>query len=59
MTEGGLFVCQAPTMNIWGDEWGEQDEDWSGGGALTKRLIPRGPVLGASLYELGPGTTHI
>jgi uncharacterized cupin superfamily protein len=42
-------------MNIWSDEWGEQDEDWSGGGALTKRLVPRGPVLGASLYELGPG----
>lgn len=42
-------------MNIWDDEWGEQGEDWSGGGALTKRLVPRGPLLGASLYELGPG----
>ena len=42
-------------MNIWDDEWGQQDEDWSGGGALTKRLVPHGPLLGASLYELGPG----
>lgn len=42
-------------MNVWDDEWGEQDRDWSGGGALTKRLVPRGPILGASLYELGPG----
>ena len=44
-------------MNIWGDEWGEQPDDWSGGGALLKRLTPRGfeHLLGASLYELGPG----
>ena len=42
-------------MNVWDDEWGQQDEDWSGGGALTKRLVPRGPLLGASLYELGRG----
>jgi uncharacterized cupin superfamily protein len=46
----------ATGMNIWDDEWGEQAEDWSGGGALTKRLVPGGgPLLGASLYELGPG----
>jgi uncharacterized cupin superfamily protein len=44
-----------PVVNIWDDEWGEQGEDWSGGGALVKRLVPRGPLLGASLYELGPG----
>ena len=43
-------------MNIWSDDWGEQAEDWSGGGALSKRLVPGGgPFLGASLYELGPG----
>ena len=42
-------------MNVWSDDWGEQGEDWSGGGALVKRLVPRGPLLGASLYELGPG----
>ena len=41
--------------NIWSDEWGEQGEDWSGGGALSKRLVPAGPFLGASVYELGPG----
>jgi uncharacterized cupin superfamily protein len=41
--------------NIWSDDWGEQGEDWSGGGGLAKRLVPSGPFLGASLYELGPG----
>lgn len=46
-------------MNIWDDAWGEQDEDWSGGGALTKPLVGRGPMLGASLYELGPGNFMI
>ena len=43
--------------NIWSDVWGPQDEDWSGGGALSKRL-PRAterPELGLTLYELGPG----
>jgi uncharacterized cupin superfamily protein len=39
--------------NIWDDEWDEGD-DWSGGGGNGKRL-PRGPGLGASVYELGPG----
>jgi uncharacterized cupin superfamily protein len=39
--------------NIWSDEW-DPGEDWSGGGARSKRL-PRGAALGASLYELGPG----
>jgi uncharacterized cupin superfamily protein len=38
--------------NIWTDEW-EPGEDWSGGGARSKRL-PRGDSLGASVYELGP-----
>jgi uncharacterized cupin superfamily protein len=55
MTEGGGFVCQALAMNVWDDEWGPQEEDWSGGGAVSKRLVPRGPLLGASVYELGPG----
>jgi uncharacterized cupin superfamily protein len=46
--------------NIWDDRWGEQDEDWSGGGGLSKGLVPRGgPLLGASLYELGPGNFMI
>jgi uncharacterized cupin superfamily protein len=39
--------------NVWGDEW-DAAEDWSGGGAKSRRL-PRGPGLGASLYELGAG----
>jgi uncharacterized cupin superfamily protein len=43
-------------MNIWDDEWGEQPEDWSGGKTLQKRLVPRGPLLGAGLYELAPGS---
>ena len=42
-------------MNIWGDEWGEQQEDWSGGGGRAKRLVGQGPFLGASLYELERG----
>ncbi len=43
-------------MNIWDDDWGAQEEDWSGGGALAKPLVPGGgPLLGATLYELGPG----
>lgn len=39
--------------NIWSDEW-DPSEDWSGGGARSKRL-PRGDNLGSSVYELGPG----
>jgi uncharacterized cupin superfamily protein len=42
-------------VNIWDDDWGDQVEDWSGGGALVKRLVERGPLLGASLYELERG----
>lgn len=43
--------------NIWNDDWGEQGEDWSGGGGKSKRL-PRAqdrPGLGATVAELGPG----
>lgn len=46
-------------MNIWDDNWGEQQEDWSGGGALSKRLVEGGPLLGASLYELERGNFMI
>ena len=42
-------------MNVWDEEWGEQAEDWSGGGGRAKRLVPSGPMLGASLYELDRG----
>ena len=57
MTEDGLFVCKSSGVNIWDDDWGEQDEDWSGGGGRHKRL-PRAaerPGLGATLGELDPG----
>lgn len=43
--------------NVWSNEWGEQPEDWSGGGGRSKRL-PRAavrPSLGATVYELDPG----
>ncbi len=46
-------------MNIWNDDWGEQAEDWSGGGGKSKRLVGRGPLLGASLYELERGNFNI
>lgn len=46
-------------MNIWDEEWGEQAEDWSGGGGLAKRLVPSGPRLGATLYELERGNFMI
>ena len=39
--------------NVWTDDW-DPGEDWSGGGSKGKRL-PRGPGLGASVFELGPG----
>jgi uncharacterized cupin superfamily protein len=54
MTEDGLFVCKTSAMSIWADEWDEA-EDWSGGGAKSRQLVPRGPFLGATLYELDPG----
>jgi uncharacterized cupin superfamily protein len=43
-------------MNVFSDEWDALD-DWTGGGAKSKRLVERGPQLGASVYELGPGNT--
>jgi uncharacterized cupin superfamily protein len=42
-------------MNIWSDEW-DDGEDWSGGGSRSRQLVPRGPLLGATVYELEPGT---
>jgi uncharacterized cupin superfamily protein len=55
MTEDGLFVCQDPPVNVWTDEWAG-GEDWSGGGARSRRLVGSGVFLGATLYELDPGT---
>jgi uncharacterized cupin superfamily protein len=45
------------STNAFSDDW-EPGEDWSGGGGLSKRL-PRGDVLGASVYELGPGNFSV
>jgi uncharacterized cupin superfamily protein len=42
------------TANVFGDAWDATD-DWSGGGGKARHLVERGPQLGASLYELGPG----
>ena len=54
------FSVSVHDMNVWDDEWGEQGEDWSGGGGLAKRLVPGGgPLLGASLYELERGNFMI
>jgi uncharacterized cupin superfamily protein len=42
-------------VNVWADEWDER-EDWSGGGAKSRRLVPGGgPFLGMSVYALDPG----
>jgi uncharacterized cupin superfamily protein len=44
-------------VNIWTDTWDPAEEDWSGGGLVSKRL-PRAaehPGLGATVYELDPG----
>ena len=45
-------------MNIWADDW-EETDDTSGGGAKSRRLVERGPQLGASLYELSPGSSVV
>lgn len=41
-------------MNVFRDEW-DEGEDWSGGGAKSRRLVRPGAQLGATVYELGPG----
>jgi uncharacterized cupin superfamily protein len=45
-------VSSAP--NVFTDEW-DAGDDWSGGGGKSTRLVERGPALGATVYELGPG----
>ena len=43
-------------MNVFSDEWEfEGGPDWTGGARSTR--LPRGDTLGASVYELEPGTT--
>jgi uncharacterized cupin superfamily protein len=46
------------TVSVFGEEWDAED-DWSGGGAKSRRLVDRGPALGASVYELGPGNSVV
>jgi uncharacterized cupin superfamily protein len=46
------------SVNVFTDEWDATD-DWSGGGAKSKRLVESGPALGATVYELGPGNSVI
>ncbi len=58
MTEDVLFFCQDPGVSIWTDEW-DDAEDWSGGGAKSRALVPRGAFLGATVYELDPGAFAI
>jgi uncharacterized cupin superfamily protein len=45
-------------VNLFTDDWDELD-DWSGGGGKSRRLVERGPQLGASVYELGPGNSTV
>src|SRR5919204_3603142 len=42
--------------NIWTDVWDPAEEDWSGGGVVSKRLprAPERPGFGATVYELDP-----
>jgi uncharacterized cupin superfamily protein len=42
-------------VNVLDDEWGDQPEGWSGGGGRSKRLVERGPLVGASVHEPDPG----
>jgi uncharacterized cupin superfamily protein len=51
-----LLVCdeEASMTNVWSDEWDSvSDDDWDRGVASTR--LPRGDLLGATLYELPPG----
>lgn len=41
--------------NVWSDEWGSLGEsEWEGG--VRSSRLPRGERLGATVYELPPGT---
>jgi uncharacterized cupin superfamily protein len=53
---GQVSCARIRPVSIWTDEWDTSD-DWSGGGAKSKPLVDGGPLLGASLYELGPGNS--
>ena len=46
------------TANVYDGDW-DETEDWSGGGGKSRRLVERGPMLGATVYELGPGNSAV
>ena len=46
------------TANVYDEDW-DETEDWSGGGGKSRRLVERGPMLGATVYELGPGNSAV
>jgi uncharacterized cupin superfamily protein len=48
------FFAAMGDDNVFSDDW-DPGDDWSGGEGVSKRLASRGDVLGASVYELGPG----
>jgi len=46
-------MSEAP--NIWRDSWEfESEEEWAAGRSTR---LPRGDRIGATLYEIAPGTT--
>ena len=45
--------------NIWDDTWGEQGEDWSGGGAEPEAARAEGAAARGEPYELGRGNFMI
>jgi uncharacterized cupin superfamily protein len=43
------------TPNIWSDDWQfESDEEWAAG---KSSRLPRGDKIGATVYEIAPGST--
>ena len=43
------------TRNVWSDDWElESDDEWAAGRATR---LPRGQRIGATLYEIAPGST--
>ena len=44
--------------NVYGDHWDSED-DWSGGGAKSRRLVAASSQLGASVYALDAGSSTV
>ena len=47
-------ICQDRAVNIWADEWDATD-DWSGGGAKSKRLVGQRPAARRKPLRARPG----